>query len=142
MGSDILRIVKLKVKQKFEVGKEALELAETGSTDAEGLATAISETAPRFTFFRHSYESEGQKHSPIIFIYTCPPASKIKERMVYASARNSVVFMAGREGGLEIAKKASIARPGQSVFRADSAYSTAGSLEPFRNHRCYHSRGV
>lgn len=103
---------------------------------------AISNTAPRFTFFRHSYESDGQKHSPIIFIYTCPPGSKIKERMVYASARNSVVFMAGKEGGLEIARKARIASPGLEVFRADSTHFIAGSLEPFRNHRRHHSRGV
>ena len=47
---------------------------------------------------------EGEKSSPVVFIYTCPSTSKIKERMVYASSRSSIISMA-EQAGLTIAKK-------------------------------------
>lgn len=45
--------------------------------------------------------------NPPVFIYTCPPASKIRERMVYSSCRASVVTVVEAEG-LTIAKKVHI----------------------------------
>ena len=47
---------------------------------------------------------EGENSSPVVFIYTCPSTSKIKERMVYASSRSSIISMA-EQAGLKIAKK-------------------------------------
>jgi Cofilin/tropomyosin-type actin-binding protein len=73
-------------------------------TDADGLAAAISDQDPRYSFFRYSHDFEGKADSPIIFIYTCPTGSKLKERMLYASCRGGVVVAAG-DAGLTIAKK-------------------------------------
>jgi twinfilin-like protein len=44
-----------------------------------------------------------------VFIYTCPPDSKIKEKMLYASCRASVVQAVEQECGLRISKKVSAA---------------------------------
>ena len=44
----------------------------------------------------------------VVFIYTCPPQSKIKERMIYAASRGSVVASAEADAGLKIAKRVSI----------------------------------
>lgn len=77
----------------------------SSSTDADGLASAISNTEPRYSFFR--YQVEGSKESPIVFIYTCPSGSKIKERMVYASTKQGFLATMGSEMGVEIAKKVS-----------------------------------
>lgn len=41
----------------------------------------------------------------MLFIYTCPSASKIKERMVYAASRANVVALAERDAGIVIAKR-------------------------------------
>lgn len=87
------------------MAQETVELAGTSSTDAEGLASCISGTDARYSFFRYSHDFEGQGQAPIIFIYTCPSGSKIKERMLYASSRAGVIAAAGGDAGLEITKK-------------------------------------
>lgn len=48
---------------------------------------------------------EGTHESPIVFIYTCPTSSKIREKMLYASCRSSVVTAAEHEAALNIDKK-------------------------------------
>ena len=91
--------------QKINVAEETIEVADTSSTEAEGLASSISGTDPRYSFFRYSHDFDGQEQTPIIFIYTCPPGSKIKERMLYASSRAGVIAAAGGDAGLEVTKK-------------------------------------
>ena len=91
--------------QKIDVSKESIELADTSSTEADGLASAISGSEPRYSFFRYSHDFEGQEQAPIVFLYTCPSGSKIKERMLYASSRAGVIAAAGSDAGLEITKK-------------------------------------
>ena len=80
-------------------------MASITSTDVGNLAHVISDSEPRYSFFRYSHEHEGVSQAPILFIYTCPPTSKIKERMIYASSRSSIVSMAVNEAGLVIDKK-------------------------------------
>lgn len=96
------------IPQKINVPTETIELAETGSTDAEGLSSAISATEPRYTFFRYNHALEGSEQSPVVFIYTCPSGSKIKERMVYASTKAGFLAAASSTLGIEIAKKVCI----------------------------------
>ena len=91
--------------QKIDVRRETIELAGTSSTNADGLAASISDSEPRYSFFRYSHEFEGQEQSPVVFIYTCPSQSKIKERMLYASSKSGTMAVAEGEAGLEIAKK-------------------------------------
>ncbi|KAH0536815.1 hypothetical protein FGG08_006348 [Glutinoglossum americanum] len=92
------------VQLKLDIQRETVDLAAVTTTDVGGLATTISDQDPRYSFFRYSHEFEGQSESPIIFIYTCPTDSKVKERMLYASCRGSVV-VAANDAGLVIAKK-------------------------------------
>ena len=99
----------LNILQNINVKDETIELVGSSDTDADGLAAAISSTEPRYSFFRYSHQVEGseQSPSPIVFIYTCPPASKIKERMVYASTKQSFLAAMSSDLGLDIAKKVS-----------------------------------
>ena len=83
----------------------SIELAGTDSTDADSLATTIAEHEPRYSFFRYSFGDSSQEPSPIVFIYTCPSGSKIKERMAYASSRAFAIGIASQEAGIEVAKK-------------------------------------
>ena len=43
----------------------------------------------------------------VVFIYTCPSGSKIKERMVYASTKQGFLASMSSDMGIEIAKKVS-----------------------------------
>ena len=82
----------------------------SSDTDADGLASAISSTEPRYSFFRYSHgvEDEGSEQAPIVFIYTCPSGSKIKERMVYASTKQGFLTAMSSDLGIEVAKKVSM----------------------------------
>ena len=95
------------ILQNINVKDETIELVESSSTGADGLASAISNTEPRYSFFRYSHQAEGSEQSTIVFIYTCPSGSKIKERMVYASTKQGFLAAMGSDMGIEIAKKVS-----------------------------------
>ncbi|KAI4192633.1 MAG: hypothetical protein LQ346_004231, partial [Caloplaca aetnensis] len=84
---------------------ESIALAGSEETDVQGLASRISDTEPRYSFFRYTHEVDGKEESPIVFIYTCPAGSKVKEKMVYASFRRFVIGAASQAGGFEVAKK-------------------------------------
>ena len=79
----------------------------SSNTDADGLASAISSTEPRYSFFRYSHQvgGAGSEQAPIVFIYTCPSSSKIKERMIYASTKQGFLTAMSSDMGIEIAKK-------------------------------------
>jgi twinfilin-like protein len=98
----------LRCEQRIDTSNETIELAGTSSSEADGLAGAISDSEPRYSFFRFSHDFEGQSQSPVVFIYTCPSGSKIKERMLYASSRSGMVSAASGEAGLTVAKKVAI----------------------------------
>ena len=106
--------------KKINVAIEKIELAESGSADAEGLPSAISATEPRYTFFRYTHSLEGTEQSPIVFIYTCPSGSKIKERMIYASTKQGFLSAASSTFGIEITKKVSPPIPNDWVSEIDS----------------------
>lgn len=99
------------VQLAIDVPNETIELAGTTSISPDLLAGAISGDEPRFSFYRHDHDFEGERQSPIAFIYTCPSGSKIKERMLYASSRANVVEVAGTEAGLLIEKRLEASSP-------------------------------
>ena len=103
------RLICLFIVQSINIKEEAIELAGSNDTDADGLASAISNTEPRYSVFRYSHHQleAGSEQAPIVFIYTCPSGSKIKERMVYASTKQSLLAAIGSEIGIQIAKKVS-----------------------------------
>ncbi|KAG8627378.1 hypothetical protein KVT40_004861 [Elsinoe batatas] len=87
---------------RVDVGRETLEVEKVedgvGVGEVQGY---ISKTEPRYAFY--GYEVDGEVK--VVFLYTCPSGSKIKERMVYAASRIGVVKMAESELGVVIAKK-------------------------------------
>ncbi|KAL8948308.1 MAG: hypothetical protein Q9222_005491, partial [Ikaeria aurantiellina] len=91
---------------------EAIALAGTKDTDLQGLPASISDTEPRYTFFRYEHEGTGEERkSEIVFIYTCPAASKVKQKMIYASFKKVVMDTASLEGGFEVVKKLEASSP-------------------------------
>lgn len=92
--------------QKIDIPTETIELVSHTQSTAGSLSGSISSTEPRFAFFKYTEHEQ----SPIIFVYTCPSGSKVKERMVYASSRAYLVTVA-EQAGLIIAKKLEASDP-------------------------------
>ena len=88
-----------------------MELASVSSSPLSSLSSAISATEPRYSFYRYSHDYNGVSSSPILFIYTCPSGSKIKERMLYAASSRSAQQLAEAEAGLKIEKKIEASSP-------------------------------
>lgn len=85
----------------IDLSRETLVLA---GTEADGLqpaqlASVIAKNEPRYSFYRHGGDGA------TLFVYTCPSASSIKQRMLYASSRASTVSTLAPEHGLTIKGK-------------------------------------
>ncbi|GAM88863.1 hypothetical protein ANO11243_068970 [Dothideomycetidae sp. 11243] len=89
---------------KIDVKTETLELDSSRSgVEPASLSKAIAPSDPRYSFY--TYAPHGSGEAQVLFIYTCPSASKIKERMVYAASRANAVALAESEAGLVVAKR-------------------------------------
>lgn len=83
------------VQLGIHMSSETLELLQRNERvqPADFLA-AIPADRPTYSFYRYPGTND------VVFVYTCPGGSKVKERMVYASARASVLAAAKGEGVL------------------------------------------
>ncbi|KAA8563768.1 hypothetical protein EYC84_011785 [Monilinia fructicola] len=99
------------VQIKMNIAQETMELASKTQTSISDLSSTISDTEPRFSFYRYTHNHNGTTSSPILFIYTCPSGSKIKERMIYASSSRSAQQLAESEAGLVIEKRLEAGSP-------------------------------
>lgn len=87
------------VQLGIDVATETLELVHEGiDAQPNGVVSGIPRNRPSYTFYKYPDTEE------VVFIYTCPMASKVKERMIYASARLSVLKLAESEG-LRVTKR-------------------------------------
>jgi twinfilin-like protein len=98
-------------EQKINIATETMELASSSQTAIESLSSTISPTEPCYSFYRYAHTYNGTSLSPILFIYTCPSGSKIKERMLYAASSRSAQQLAEAEAGLTIEKKIEASSP-------------------------------
>jgi len=99
------------VQLAINIEKEVVELANASSSAIGDFTKVIADDSPRYSFFVFKHTYEGVEESPIVFIYTCPPQSTIKERMMYATCRKGVVFTAEHECGLKIEKRLEATSP-------------------------------
>ncbi|RDL30167.1 uncharacterized protein BP5553_10445 [Venustampulla echinocandica] len=99
------------VQLKIDIPTETMELASITSTPIESLPTTISPTEPRYSVYRFAHSHNGETTSPILFIYTCPSGSKVKERMLYAASSRSAVQVAEAEAGLKIERRIESSSP-------------------------------
>lgn len=89
----------------MDVQEEQLELVgPSESVDLDALSGSISDSEPRYTFYRYE-QSGAEGDAPVIFIYTCPPTAKPKDRMLYAASKRGAVSIAENEAGVKVAKK-------------------------------------
>lgn len=102
-------------QKAIDVPTETVVLVAVSDASASDLARQLSPDEPRYAFYRHSLSSAADlaesaaaaAAAPVLFVYTCPTASKIKERMLYASMRGYVAGPLAEQAGLSVAKKVS-----------------------------------
>ncbi|KAE8447076.1 hypothetical protein EG329_011060 [Mollisiaceae sp. DMI_Dod_QoI] len=99
------------VQLKINIATETMELASSTFIQISSLSSTISSTEPRYSFYRYEHTYNGTSSSPVLFIYTCPSGSKIKERMLYAASSRSAVQIAEAEAGIAIEKKIEASSP-------------------------------
>ncbi|KAL1305823.1 hypothetical protein AAFC00_003985 [Neodothiora populina] len=91
---------------KIDVSTETLQLDSTASNVSPSeISSRISDSEPRYSFYNYP-GVQG-----LVFMYSCPTASKIKERMVYAASRARILSLAEQEAGLTISKKLEATSP-------------------------------
>lgn len=98
------------VQLKYALPDETLQLeSSTDGVDPANVASALSTSEPRYAFYSHPAASGS---SPaILFIYTCPSGSKIKERMVYSTGKSWTRTVAERDAGIEVTKSLEATEP-------------------------------
>ncbi|KAK9720544.1 Twinfilin-1 [Basidiobolus ranarum] len=93
--------------------QEIIDLVSSERITLDTLASSIPIDQPRFTFFAYQHNHQGEDISPILFIYSCPTASSIRERMLYSSCRGSLLAAAENDVGLNISKKFEVDDPSE-----------------------------
>ncbi|KAI7850978.1 hypothetical protein BDC45DRAFT_446062, partial [Circinella umbellata] len=87
--------------------KETIELDTTSDVSINDVHSKLPENAPRFTFYTLTVDDT----DVVLFIYTCPSSSKIRERMLYSSSKANVITNASSELKLEVTKKLETSDP-------------------------------
>lgn len=68
-----------------------MDLTESNITPS-ALGRLIPEEKPQYTFYRYP------NSDALLFIYTCPPNTPIKDRMIHATSRRAVQTLAEQNG--------------------------------------------
>ncbi|KAK4963042.1 Twinfilin-1 [Elasticomyces elasticus] len=97
------------VQLKYALPEEVLTLDQsTDGVAPEDVAGIISTSEPRYTFYASPDPGAG-----IVFIYTCPTSSRIKERMIYSTGKSWTRTVAERDAGITIAKSLEATEPNE-----------------------------
>ncbi|KAG0215567.1 Twinfilin-1 [Mortierella sp. NVP41] len=93
------------VKLAIDAENEQIDLVSEAKLGANEVHKNIDEESPRFTFFAYEHTHNGSAQDSLVFMYTCPSKSKIRERMLYSSCRAGVLQAAKDDAGLNVDKK-------------------------------------
>lgn len=79
--------------QTVDGSTETITLADKKTeVQSDSVASHISSSSPRYSFYHYPGSDV------VIFIYTCPTGSSIRERMLHASSRRNAITIAEEEG--------------------------------------------
>ncbi|ORX46574.1 actin depolymerizing protein [Hesseltinella vesiculosa] len=95
------------------MNKEQIDLDQAKQVAVNDLKTAIPANDPRFTFYVFEHQKHGENKEALVFVYTCPSTSKIRDRMIYSSSKRSVLSVAALACNVEVAKKYETSDPSE-----------------------------
>jgi len=87
--------------------RETIELVKHKSCEVEGLVNELDKNEPRFTFYKYNHDHEGESFESNLFIYSCPPNSPVKLKMLYSTVK-SVAAGAAEDAGITIERSGKI----------------------------------
>ena len=85
--------------QGINLEQEQIVLFNSSEQDASAIAALTPDNQPRYHFFRYRHAFEDNTLEQVIFIYSCPMKSKVRERMLYSSCKAAVITV-GQELGI------------------------------------------
>ncbi|TPX45563.1 hypothetical protein SeMB42_g00655 [Synchytrium endobioticum] len=94
---------------QLRIDGESIDVDDAKICAAGDVAANIPHTNPRFVLYRHT--NSPNKLDATLFIYVCPTSSKVKERMLYSSAKANVIQTIEQALGNLITKKVEIDDP-------------------------------
>lgn len=80
------------VMAKIENEKIVLDKEENVSA-GEDIIPHLPVKEPRFVLYRFAHEFEGEQQNPIVFLYTCPGKSSVKNKMIYSSTKGTILSL-------------------------------------------------
>ncbi|KAL1934488.1 hypothetical protein VTP01DRAFT_6670 [Rhizomucor pusillus] len=86
---------------------EAVELDKTATVSSKDIHNVLPPSDPRFAFYKFKHDGK----DAIVFVYSCPSTSKIKERMLYSCTKRFAVNAAQELVGFQVAKKLETSDP-------------------------------
>jgi len=95
------------VQLSVDTNRETIELVKQKSCGVEDLVNELDKNEPRFTFFKYEHDHEGESFESNLFIYSCPPNSPVKLKMLYSTVK-SVAAGAAEEAGITIERSGKI----------------------------------
>ncbi|KAK3067796.1 Twinfilin-1 [Teratosphaeriaceae sp. CCFEE 6253] len=116
------------VQLKYALPDEVLTLESSTDGVAPGeVADLISTGEPRYTFY--ATPDARETGAGIVFIYTCPSSSRIKERMIYATGKSWTRTIAERDAGITIARSLEATEPSEITADLLGGGEGAGATE-------------
>lgn len=80
------------VQLSIDLNKEIINVKNESTCTVQQLPSKVPEDEPRYHLFRFSHTHEGDFLNSTIFVFTMPGYNcSVKDRMLYASARNAVI---------------------------------------------------
>jgi twinfilin len=114
------------VQLKFALPDEILTLdSSTDNISPSDVAATINPTEPRYSFYSNPNASGSEPE--IVFIYTCPSSSKIKERMIYSTGKSWTRTVAERDAGLVVSKSSEATEPNELSADQFGGSGTSGA---------------
>jgi len=106
-------MVIMKIDESETIGLEDTSRPVIEGVTPSDLAKHLNANEPRYSYYKHSYAAPEGQQSAVIFIYTCPTPTKVRQRMIYASSRRSAEVLAEQEARVPLAKKIEATDPNE-----------------------------
>ena len=101
--------------------KETIDFDKSGTYVVDDLSNVIPSDSPSFTVFRWKHNFDGSAQDAYVFIYCCPPSSRVKLKMLYSTV-NKAAISAIEQSGISITKKVEVESPdelGEDMLMAE-----------------------
>eukprot|EP01130_Rhizamoeba_saxonica_P008173 TRINITY_DN32_c0_g1_i3.p2 TRINITY_DN32_c0_g1~~TRINITY_DN32_c0_g1_i3.p2 ORF type:complete len:251 (+),score=75.45 TRINITY_DN32_c0_g1_i3:390-1142(+) len=132
------------VQLTIDVDNEIVLLSDSGNINIPDLPGKVPNDEPRFHFFNWTHDHKGEKHTALVFVYSCPDGSggtvsaPVKMRMLFSSSKANIGTLPSTVG-MEIGAKLEINNGGE--FNEDELTSIVHPPEPEEKKKIVRPKG-